>query len=270
MLTVLLTPRSCRIIMQNVMAIRNPESEYNNESNRNFIHTVSKLKKIHDDRLDGSRIIQFHKDSTFQEIFRQVNNIELTRPGLEKEWERISQIYIKLGFHSELELSQSDYLSLLPIFDPQPDAFVGRFNVPILVETRIAPERQAELAGLEYFIDRKVNEIDIPPYASWMQTGEKYLDRKARDVCKKPGADERMANLYDGVALLIANPNVLTDHSIALPGTILIGNKIPYLNTWITDGKKGIGYADWELKHPKFGTATCGIEPLKFPLSEAS
>jgi hypothetical protein len=71
---------------------------------------------------------------------------------LSKEWENQGKRYVELGFHKELGMSSEEYLASLPRFEPQPEKFQGRFDIPLLVETRIKPAKQAELAGLPYYL----------------------------------------------------------------------------------------------------------------------
>lgn len=163
------------------------------------------------------------------ETARQAETIKVyPEISLEEEWQRQAGRFIKLGFNRELDLSAKKYLASLPKFEPQPESFSGRFDIPVLVETRIAPSRQADMAGLPYYFgglnirdwesDPSGYRTSISPYTVWMQDGKKNLGRSVKGVRKTLKPDERGATEYDGVALLIANPTVLKDHYIDLPG----------------------------------------------------
>lgn len=187
--------------------------------------------------------------------------------NLDLEWKRQSGRYVELGFHKELGLSEENYLASLSRFEPQPEVFVGRFDIPILVETRIAPKRQAELAGLNYLLrglnvhdwedDPKKYKTPKIPYTTWMQDGKKNLKRSVRDVRRTLEADERGATEYDGIARWIANPSVLEDHNIDLPGTSVGSDNAPYLDRW--GGRPGVDcWGRVDNVDPRYGSASCG------------
>lgn len=183
------------------------------------------------------------------------------------EWQRQAQKLIDLGFHRDLGLSEETYLLSLPKFESQPEAFRGRFDIPVLVETRIDPARQAELAGLDYWIkgldvsdwkdDPKGYKTPETPYTTWMQDGKKNLKRNVEDVRENLETDERGATKYDGVALFIAHPEILNDHYIDLPGTSLGADYAASLSQW--NGKPRV-YYDGRVGNAvsRFGSASCG------------
>ncbi|MCL5439178.1 MAG: hypothetical protein M1268_04320 [Patescibacteria group bacterium] len=188
------------------------------------------------------------------------------RVDLNAEWKRRAERYIELGFHKELGLSKKDYLASLPKFELQPESFRGRFDIPILVETRIKSQRQAELAGLSYYLsgsavsdwegdpmDYKTSDV---PYTAWMQDGRKNLKRSVDDVRKALEIDERGATEYDGVALWISNPSVLRDHYIDLPGTQVGSGGAPDLARGLGGPRLDYGWAG--NGDPRFGSASCG------------
>lgn len=191
---------------------------------------------------------------------------ELIEPDLDAEWQRQTQRYIKIGFHTELGLSAEEYLASLPKFEPQPEAFAGRFDMPVLVETRIAPQCQAELGGLNYYLkglnvhdwkdDPKGYKTPDAPYATWMQDGKKNLNINVHDVRNNLAADERGATEYDGIALWITNPSVLNDHSIDLPGTQVGSGYAPYLRQW--NGRPWVSDRYVDGANSRFGSASCG------------
>lgn len=182
------------------------------------------------------------------------------------EWQRQTKRLIYLGFHRELGLSEEKYLSSLPKFESQPGAFRGRFNIPVLVERRIAPQCQAKLAGLDYYLenlavfdwkdDSKGYKTPDTPHATWMQDGKKNLKEDVSTVRENFASDERGATVYDGIALFIAHPEILKDHGIDLPGTSVESDRAPFLYQWYGGPKLScdpIGYS-----HPGVGSASCG------------
>ena len=51
----------------------------------------------------------------------------------EAEWERQVGRYLELEFHKKLRLSRGKFKDLFPQFVTQPEAYRGRFNIPVLV-----------------------------------------------------------------------------------------------------------------------------------------
>lgn len=175
-------------------------------------------------------------------LTQEPSSEETKQIDLDLEWQRQAQKLIDLGFHTELGLSRDEYLSSLPKFEPQPETFPSRFDIPVLVEKRIAPQRQAELAGLDYWLkdldvsdwkdDPKGYKTPNAPYTTWMQDGRKNLNKKVSEVRKALASDERGATEHDGIALFIAHPEILEDHYIDLPGTSVGAGRAPFLDRW--------------------------------------
>ncbi|HSX40044.1 MAG TPA: hypothetical protein VLF68_00335 [Candidatus Saccharimonadales bacterium] len=186
---------------------------------------------------------------------------------LRAEWQRQAERYVESAFHAELGLSEEDYLASLPKFAEQPENFRNRFDTPVLVETRINSARQAELAGLGFYLgglsvadwkDSQGYKTPDAPYATWMQDGKKNLGRSVRDVRATLGPDERGATLADGIALYITHPEILKDHYVDLPGTSVGSAYAPFLCRWDDRPEvdcSGVGYAASD-----FGSASCGRE----------
>ena len=161
---------------------------------------------------------------------------------LSAEWERQVNKYIKLGFHKELNLSKEEYRDSLPKFTPQPEAYKGRFDIPVLVETRIPVNKQAKLAGLMYGLDGfKVRDWENDPkgyktpeipYTTWMQDGRNYRKWTVENFQLNMAEDERGATEFDGVDLFIKNPKVLRHHFIDLPGTSVESVNAACLSLW--------------------------------------
>ncbi len=228
-----------------------------------------KLRQLpldHPDRGFLERQAQTLTDFNAKATLSQKREVVLTNPNLEAEWTRQAQKFVELGFHKELCLSEPEYLASLPKFEPQPENFRGRFDIPVLVETRIAPSRQSKLAGLPYFLDdlRVSDWRDDPrgyktpdaPYTTWMYDGKKYLGKSVKDVRRALAIDERGATIYDGIALWIANPSVLDNHGIDLPGTSVGSGHAPYLDRWL--GAPRVRYRLVGRAHSGFGSASCG------------
>ncbi|MBI4033009.1 MAG: hypothetical protein HY377_00600 [Candidatus Blackburnbacteria bacterium] len=163
-------------------------------------------------------------------------------------------------------MSKEDYLASLPKFEAQPEAFKGRFDIPVVVETRIPVVRQCELAGIGYHLS-DLEVADWPqdpqgyktpnvPYVTWMQDGSGNRGESVDKVRGEFAGDERGATIFDGVSFCIAHPQILENHYIDLPGTSVGSGRAPYLRL----GARGPG-----LDHGRVdaagrggGSATCG------------
>lgn len=176
--------------------------------------------------------------------------------------------YIDLGFHRALGMTEEEYVESMPKFEFQTDPFKGRFDIPVLVETRIPLKQTANLAYLDYYLnDMEVADwMDDPeryrspniPYTTWMQDGKKYLGKSVRDVRANLAPDERGATVYDGIALFVLNPGLLHDktHYIDLPGTSVGIGHAPNFQIW--NSTPEIHHRHIVRASGNFGSVTCG------------
>ena len=141
--------------------------------------------------------------------------------NLEAEWQRQASKYIRFGFHRALNLTEEDYLASLPRFEPQPEEYRDRFNVPLLVETRIPWEKQAQLASIAIsdYQRSRINETKPynarsktpdTPYTGWFNKwGERFTQKiTPLDARKQLAADEIGGGPYEGIAMQIAHPEI--------------------------------------------------------------
>lgn len=191
------------------------------------------------------------------------------------EWQRQSQNFLKLGFHVETGYEDTDegkqaYLETLPKFKPQPKSFKGRFDFPLLVETKISTDRQYELAGFKDFLkgfvldiqnwpnDPKNYKTPENPYTTWVNDPAINRNKKVTDVRETLAEDERGGTRFDGIALYIANPKKLEEIFIDLPGDLVGSDGAPGLS--ISQGKP-ILYCYWlGIAESGWGSLTCGRE----------
>lgn len=154
-----------------------------------------------------------------------------------------SEPRIRYGFHKAAGVDSKQYKGSLPqLGDPRP----GKVNV--FVETRIPWQRQAELAKFITDLEpskvgmwpdgpfnhddkgKKKEAIELTPYVVQIDSGknnvgktwEKVLKEMAKkDDKKEEGGlkSERGANILEGIALVIAHPEILKDYRIVLPGS---------------------------------------------------
>lgn len=186
--------------------------------------------------------------------------------SLEEEWQRQIEGFIRLGFHTELGKTEKEYAKRFPRFTSQPDTFKGRFDTPVLVETEISPERQCELAGIQYFLDgldktdwnenRKNYTAPEAPYPAWLNDGRDNRNKKPEDVRKKLKDDEIAGTEYDGIALYISNPEILKHHFLDLPGTTVGSDRAAYLSLW--HGRPRLHRRWGGLADPRWGSMVRG------------
>jgi hypothetical protein len=130
---------------------------------------------------------------------------------------RQAATYIALGFHRELGLTEADYTASLPRIAPQPPGYRGRLDVPLVIETRIPWERQADLAGITRSVGTRSSTfapidarhaVPATPYAAWFAWfGQRFPDPIAPDEARADLADdERGGSVLEMVAQHIAHP----------------------------------------------------------------
>ncbi len=161
----------------------------------------------------------------------------------EYEWTRQTDNYLKLGFHTELGMTEQDYLNSLPKFESMPRMYVDEylgFYDPLLVETRIPVKRQLELAGISYTTEEIVEgAFDYPyksprnPYTVWSQSAPyeiPFVDH-SRDNPKsveevrqqiRLSGEYRGATLVEGVAFVINYGVKIKSQFLDLPGVLMI------------------------------------------------
>ena len=186
--------------------------------------------------------------------------------SLEEERERQIQGFIKLGFHTKLGKTEEEYAMRFPKLVPQPESFKGRLGTPVLVETEISPKDQAELAGINYYLDglnktdwnQNLKDYKTPeaPYAAWLNDGRDHIKQKPRDVRKNLKADEVGGTELDGIALYISNPKILDHHFLDLPGTAVGSGYAAYLGLWGDGPRLRYGFVDGAV--PRFGSVVRG------------
>lgn len=165
---------------------------------------------------------------------------------LNQEWERQAQNLARL-FAKELEFkTPEEYIATLPKFEPQPEEYKGRLDIPVIVETRIPLKRMLELAGLvNYYVN-----VDIvtdwgeggfatpsTTYTSWINNRTSDLGNSVNAVRKSLKVDERGANIYEGIALYLRDPKILDNPYLALPGSEVHPGSSPFLTGYTQDSR---------------------------------
>jgi len=169
-------------------------------------------------------------------------------------------------FAEELRMTREEYIASLPQFTSQPEAFKCRFNIPVIVETRVSPKRQCELAGINPLLDTlecqdwssdpKDYRTPDTPYVTWMNDGRPNLNTPVMTVREILEDDERGGTIFDGIALYIVHPKILKDHFLDLPGTQFGLDKAPYL--FDRDGQPRLYYRKVDGADSSYGSVVCG------------
>ncbi|MEU9888876.1 hypothetical protein [Sphaerisporangium sp. NPDC051011] len=141
------------------------------------------------------------------------------RDAFQAAWRDTTNTFLSYGFHHELGLSADRYLATLPKFPQQPEAYIGRMDVPVLVETRIPWRRQAALAGVRLSNGMRTSKVvrlpsrhanERQPYVAWCTDwGRRFpgpiAPAAARDQL---AADEVGATVAELLAMELARPDL--------------------------------------------------------------
>jgi hypothetical protein len=196
--------------------------------------------------------------------FGQEEKAAVAEPNLEEEWQRYGSKFVELGFHTELGMAKLEYLDGLPKFEPQPEEYAGRFDLPLIVETRIPWLRQAELAGIgvsRYFkskidqlrpLENNNSTTGDATYAGWFNRWDQRFTQKITplDAKRQLKADEVSAGLFEGIALQIVYPEfVKSGKCFDLIGYPLELERIPFLGYWNDGSGLGVRWGGNVLKN---------------------
>lgn len=191
----------------------------------------------------------------------------MSREAVQAEIERQAGKYLELGFHKKLRTSPGRFKDgILDLVVPQPETFVGRFDIPVVTFGQIPVKDQAKMAGIEYYLDGlSVRDWEQDPrgyrtpegaYLTWMQDGTINLNKKPTAVRDALATDERGATIQDGIGLYIVRPEVLKNHFIDLPGTVVGSDGVAGLDLW--DGRPELGGFLADDAYPVWGSASSG------------
>lgn len=193
----------------------------------------------------------------------------LTLEALHAEMERQAQRYLELEFHKhkKVRLSAGKFRDAVMSLDVQrPERFVGRFDIPTVAFGQIPAKDQCERAGINYYLQglvvsdwqddpggwRTPNKI----YMNWMDDGGENLKMAVSTVRANLAKDARGATEYDGIGLYVAQPEILKDHCIDLPGTSVGSYDAPGLK--LLGGRSRLFYYRVGNGDGRFGSALCG------------
>lgn len=189
--------------------------------------------------------------------------------SLEEEWNRQAQNLAGL-FAKELKFeTHEEYIATLPKFEPQPDEYRGRLDIPVIVETRVPLRRMLELSGIVSYFDVdsiedwEKGDFETPeaPYLTWLNDGYSNLNESVSKVRESLKADERGGNIHDGIALYLRDPQILDEYYWDLPGSQVGSDRAPSLARWRGQTRLSRYFVDAEV--PFYGSVVAG-KKLKF------
>ncbi len=148
--------------------------------------------------------------------------------------------YVDLNFHSELGMSEADYRQslALPKGTLQPETYRDRFDVLLVVETRIALARQHKLANITEYIsrtDKIVNIDEVPdyPYAIWTHDGQVYRPVTVKQARNEFLNDEVGSLQREVTALYFQYQEYFRDRGIDAAGSRYGDGLVPNLSTYL-------------------------------------
>src|SRR3989338_906364 len=136
------------------MAMQYLERELRKLKETDLAEDIALKKKQFARRGHGSDIpLQTQEQKPSRVAKQAVEEPKAVELDLDAEWQRQAQNYLSLGFHKEAGFEETAegkqaFLDSLPKFEPQPEEYRGKFDMPLLVIKKIPWERQAELAGI--------------------------------------------------------------------------------------------------------------------------
>lgn len=192
-------------------------------------------------------------------------------PELDLEAERLAQA-TRLAelFASELGMSRGEYIASLPAFLPQPDAYKGRFDIPLIVPVypKLGLDKILRIAGIKPYHnaseitdwqDRSHGFITPQvPYTTWVDDGSGSLGKTVGAVRNHLAADERGGAVFDGLALYLKNPGILKKRFLDLPGSHVAYISAPSLSLWLGKPSLRSGWVINAGSH--FGSVRAGRE----------
>ena len=163
---------------------------------------------------------------------------------LKAEWERQVKRLLGLGFHEELGMTEAAYRNSIPEFLPQPEEYKGRFDIPLIVETRIPLKRQHQLAGIPEYIDtdniENLTPVPDKPYTIWTHDANRYRRLSVERATVQFSEDEVGSPQFEVTALYLHKP--FNNRGVDAAGSRFESGDAPYLNVF--RGEPGV-YSDW-------------------------
>lgn len=188
---------------------------------------------------------------------------------IETEWSKQAALLAEL-FASELDMSRDEYTESLPRFYPQPEAYKGKLDSPLIVPVHpeLGIDRTVRIAGITPYYDAdgtkdwkdRRHGFTTPQvsYTTWVDDGSRSLGMSVDAVRKNLAIDERGGTVFDGLALYLKNPDILKQYYLDLPGSQTGSDDAPDLRLWYGKPLLDVYWTDGAF--PDFGSVRAGRE----------
>lgn len=184
----------------------------------------------------------------------------MTNEEIQIVWEKQVRKMIALGFNDEIKKSEGGYRMSVPKFEEQPEAYKGRFDLPLLIDPRIPLKKIHKLAGIHAAVDENiiVDMYKSPelPYVIWTHDANRYRHLSVREVMTKMQSDETACSQLEVSSLFIHYPEVFADHGVDATGSMYGADSVPCINTFF--GKPELSHGGFDHPDNRWGALTKG------------
>lgn len=142
---------------------------------------------------------------------------------------------VGLRLHELLNMSEDEYRAGIPSMLPQPDAYRGQFDTPLLIDPRVALPELCQAVGIEYYNHDTSNRdlVVVPnrPYTMWTHDSMRYngISVATLSQLRHTSIREVPSTLHEVVALYIHYPEFFGSIAISAPGSRNNSNDVPYV-----------------------------------------
>lgn len=162
------------------------------------------------------------------------------------EWLVSRQVnrFIELGFHSEVAQTEEEYRRYLALPEglTQPEAYKGRFDIPLVVEPRLSLTTTHCIAGITEYIKtgniENLTPVPKTPYIAWTHDGTKYQPYSVEKALTLFAEDEVGSPQIEVTSLYLSHPEFFRGRGIDAAGSRHGGSRVPYLYTF--HGRPGV------------------------------
>src|SRR5205085_2181333 len=108
------------------------------------------------------------------------------------------------------------------------ESYVGRFDLPLLVDPRMPLKKLNKLIGIKTTFDESliadVVKIPTEPYAIWTHDGSRYRQYSVRDALHHFEPDEAPCVLMEVTHLFVQYPELFSQYGVDASGSFYGGD----------------------------------------------